>query len=314
LAKQRVLVTGASGFLGSYLVEELRARGAEPITPRHDEFDLVDRAAVRRMLEVHSPDVVFHLAADVGGIEANRLHPARFLFANLMMGMHLVEEARLHGRVQKLILTGTICAYPKHCPTPFREEDLWNGYPEETNAPYGLAKKMLLVASEAYRQEFGLNSIVLFPINLYGPRDNFDPVSSHVIPALIRKCSEAIERREDQIVVWGDGTPTREFLHAADCARGLVLAAERYDQSEPVNLGSGREIKISDLVSAIASLTGYRGEIRYDPSRPNGQPRRRLDTSRARTRFGFEARISLEDGLRQTVEWYRAARARGELR
>jgi GDP-L-fucose synthase len=308
----RVLVTGAGGFLGSYLVEELAARGAKPVTPSHAEVDLVDREATRAMLERHRPEVVFHLAAEVGGIEANRLHPARYLFQNLMMGMHLFEEARA-AKVQKLVATGTICAYPKFCPTPFKEEDLWNGYPEETNAPYGLAKKMLLVASEAYRKEYGLHSIVLFPVNLYGPRDNFDPVSSHVIPALIRKCVEAQERGAEEIVLWGDGTPTREFLHARDCARGLVLAAERYDDSAPVNLGSGHEIAIATLARMIAQQVGFGGRFRYDTDKPNGQPRRRLDTSRAEQRFGFLAAIPLAEGLEETIGWYRAARQKGAI-
>jgi GDP-L-fucose synthase len=298
---QRVVVTGGAGFLGSYVVEKLRARGAgEILVPRSRDYDLVDRAAVRRLYAEAQPTLVIHLAALVGGIGANRERPGQFFTDNLLMGTQVMEEGRLAG-VSKIVNLATICAYPKFAPVPFHEEDLWNGYPEETNAPYGLAKKMLLVQSQAYRQEYGFNSIVLFPVNLYGPRDNFDPRSSHVIPALIRKCLQD----PPELVVWGDGTPTREFLHVRDAAEGLLLAAEKYDSSEPVNLGSGEEISIRDLAQTIARLCGFRGPIRFDPSKPNGQPRRRLDTTRARERFGFVARVPLEEGLRETIEWYK---------
>jgi len=305
LAGKRVLVTGGSGFLGSYVVERLRARGVTDIfVPRRRDYDLVDRPACRRLLEERGPQVVFHLAARVGGIGANREQPGAFLFDNAMMGLNLFEECRLSGQVEKLVVAGTICAYPKFAPVPFREEDLWNGYPEETNAPYGIAKKVLLVSSEAYRAQYGFSSIVLFPVNLYGPRDNFDLQTSHVIPAMIRKCIEARDRGEDTVTLWGDGTPTREFLYAEDAARGLVLGAERYDSSEPVNLGSGQEISIRDLAGQIAAATGFGGRFVWDTSRPNGQPRRSLDTTRARQRFGFEARMPFPEGLARTVAWY----------
>ena len=303
-ARERVVVTGGAGFLGSYVVEKLRERGCtEIIVPRSKDCDLVLRADVQRLLREARPTLIIHLAARVGGIGANRDNPGRFFYENLMMGAQLLEEARVAG-VRKVVATGTICAYPKFAPVPFREDDLWNGYPEETNAPYGLAKKMLLVQSQAYREQYGFNSIVLFPVNLYGPRDNFDLQSSHVIPALIRKCLAS----RDELVVWGDGTPTREFLHALDAAEGILLAAERYDSSDPVNLGAGFEISIKDLARTIARLCGFRGTLRFDPSKPNGQPRRKLDTTRARERFGFEARIRFEDGLRETIEWYKSAR------
>src|SRR5262245_15021977 len=302
---KRVCITGGGGFLGSYVADNLRAHGCTEIfIPRRRDYDLTDLTAVRRMYAAAKPDLVIHLASVVGGIGANREHPAKFLYENILIGTQTMHEAWRAG-VSKFVAIGTVCAYPKFTPVPFREEDLWNGYPEETNAPYGLAKKMLLVQSEAYRQEYGFNSIFLLPVNLYGPRDNFDERSSHVIPALIRKCLEAIDARQDRIVVWGDGSPTREFLYASDAAEGIVLAAEQYDQSEPVNLGSGHEISISDLVAAIARLTGFRGEIVWDRDKPNGQPRRMLDVSRAAKAFGFRARVGFEEGLARTIDWYK---------
>ncbi len=303
-ATERVVVTGGAGFLGSYVVEGLRARGAREIfVPRSREYDLVKLDAVRALYRDARPTLVLHLAARVGGIGANRDNPGRFFYENLMMGVQLIEVGREVG-LRKLVALGTICAYPKHCPVPFREEDLWNGYPEETNAPYGLAKKMLLVQSEAYRQQYGFNSSVLFPVNLYGPRDNFDPRSSHVIPALVRKCIEARERGEQQIEVWGTGAASREFLHARDAAAGILAAAERYDRSDPVNLGAGFEIRIRDLVPLIARLCRFEGAVVFDPTKPDGQPRRMLDTSRALRAFGWKAEIGFEDGLRETIEWY----------
>jgi GDP-L-fucose synthase len=303
-ANERVVVTGGAGFLGSYVVEGLRARGAREIfVPRSREYDLVKLEAVRALYRDAQPTLVLHLAARVGGIGANRDNPGRFFYDNLMMGVQLIEVAREIG-LRKLVALGTICAYPKHCPVPFREEDLWNGYPEETNAPYGLAKKMLLVQSEAYRRQYGLNSCVLFPVNLYGPRDNFDPRTSHVIPALIRKCVEARERGEERITVWGTGAASREFLHARDAAEGILAAAEGYDRSDPVNLGAGFEITIRELVSLVARLCRFEGGVVFDPSKPDGQPRRMLDTSRALREFGWRARIGFEEGLRETVEWY----------
>ncbi len=312
-SKSRALVTGGAGFLGSFLVEELRARGAtDIIVPRSRDYDLVDRQACHRLIAEARPDLVFHLAARVGGIGANRDNPGRFMFENAMMGLHVFEECRLAG-VKKLVATGTICAYPKFAPLPFREEDLWNGYPEETNAPYGIAKKMMLILSQGYREQYGMNSIVLFPVNLYGPRDNFDPRSSHVIPALVRKCVEAREAGRDEIVLWGDGSPTREFLYAGDAALGLVMAAASYDASEPVNLGTGQEISILDLATLIAEKTGFCGRLRWDTSQPNGQPRRRLDVSRARERFGFEAKTSFADGLRATIDYFEENHRKGVL-
>jgi len=308
-ASRRVCVTGGAGFLGSYVLEALQARGARQVfVPRIEDYDLTQLEVIRRMLNDARPDIILHLAAQVGGIGANRARPAEFFYNNLIMGVQLLHEAWRFG-VEKFVALGTVCAYPKFTPVPFREENLWDGYPEETNAPYGLAKKMLLVQSQAYRQQYGFNSIFLIPVNLYGPRDNFDLETSHVIPALIRKCIEAQERGEGEIVVWGDGSPTREFLYAADAAEGILLAAEHYNQSDPVNLGSGREIRIKDLVELIARETGFTGRIVWDTTQPNGQPRRALDTSKAERLFGFRARTDFEEGLRRTIEWYRRHRA-----
>ncbi len=301
---ERVVITGGAGFLGSFVVEELRQRGAREIfVPRSRDYDLVTMEAVQRLYADAKPTLVIHLAARVGGIGANRDNPGKFFYDNLMMGVQLIEVGRQVG-LRKLVALGTICAYPKFCPVPFKEDDIWNGYPEETNAPYGLAKKMLLVQSQAYRQQYGFNSSVLFPVNLYGPRDNFDLHTSHVIPALIRKCVEARERGDKRIVVWGTGGASREFLHVRDAAEGIVEAAEKYDKSDPVNLGAGFEIKIRDLVPLVARLCRFDGEIVWDTSKPDGQPRRMLDTSRAEREFGWKARIPFEDGLRETVEWY----------
>ena len=305
LSSKRVCVTGGAGFLGSFLVEKLKARGARDVfVPTIEEYDLVQPEAVRRMLDNSRPEVIFHLAAQVGGIGANREHPAEFFYNNLMMGAQLMHEAWRRG-VEKFIALGTVCAYPKFTSTPFQEENLWNGYPEETNAPYGLAKKMLLVQAQAYRQQYGFNAIFLLPVNLYGPRDNFNPASSHVIPALILKCLEAKKQGVDHVDVWGTGSASREFLYVEDAADGIVLAAERYDGSDPVNLGSGNEITIKELVGLISRLTGFDGRIAWDPTKPDGQPRRRLDVSRAERHFGFRAKTSFEDGLRRTIEWYR---------
>ncbi|MBM3123192.1 MAG: GDP-L-fucose synthase [Chloroflexi bacterium] len=309
-ATRRVCVTGGAGFLGSYILEKLRQRGAaEVFVPLIEEYDLVQQSEIVRVLDRARPDVILHLAAHVGGIGANRLHPAEFFYDNLMMGVQLMHEAWKRG-VEKFVALGTVCAYPKFTPVPFREEDLWNGYPEETNAPYGLAKKMMLVQSQAYRQQYGFHSIFLLPVNMYGPRDNFNLETSHVIPALIRKCVEAKKDGRDEVVLWGDGTPTREFIFADDAAEGILLATERYDDSEPVNLGSGREISIRDLAALIGRLTGYRGRFVWDASKPNGQPRRALETSKAEALFGFRAQTSFEDGLRQTVDWYLANQER----
>jgi len=304
-SNKRVLITGGAGFLGSFVVEKLRQRGCKDIfVPRRKDYDLVEMEAVKRIHKDTQPNMVIHLAARVGGIGANQANPGKFFYDNLMMGAQLMEVGRQAG-VEKFVTISTICAYPKFTPVPFKEEDLWNGYPEETNAPYGLAKKMLLVQSQAYRQQYGFNSIVLFPVNLYGPRDNFDLQTSHVIPALIRKCLEAKRRDASNIEVWGDGSPTREFLYVEDAAEGICLAAERYDSSEPVNLGSGMEISIKDLVHTIKRMIGFTGEIIWDTTKPNGQPRRSLDTSRAEKHFGFRAKTSFEEGLRRTIEWYK---------
>lgn len=301
---KRTLITGGAGFLGSFVVEKLKARGCEHIfVPRRKDYDLIEIEAVRRLYREARPDIVIHLAAVVGGIGANRLNPGKFFYENAIMGLQMMEEARLN-KVEKFVATGTICAYPKFTPVPFREEDLWNGYPEETNAPYGLAKKMMLVQSQAYREQYGFNSIFLLPVNLYGPRDNFDLESSHVIPALIRKCLESKETRAEHLVAWGDGSPTREFLYVEDAAEGILLATELYNSSDPVNLGAGHEISIKNLVEMIARLTGYAGQIQWDTTRPNGQPRRALDTSKAERLFGFKTKMSLEEGLRKTIKWY----------
>ncbi|HNS06868.1 MAG TPA: GDP-L-fucose synthase [Anaerolineaceae bacterium] len=302
---KRVCVTGGAGFLGSFVTARLHERGAKEVfIPTIEKYDLVQLDSIRQMLDDSNPDIIIHLAAQVGGIGANREHPAEFFYSNLMMGVQLIHEAWLRG-VEKFVALGTICAYPKFTPIPFKEENLWDGYPEETNAPYGLAKKMLLVQSQAYRQQYGFNSIFIMPVNLYGPRDNFKPESSHVIPALIKKCVEAIESGADSIEVWGDGTPTREFLYVEDAAEGILLATEKYDSPEPINLGSGMEISIKHLVELIAHLTGFKGRIIWDTSKPNGQPRRRLDVTRAEQAFGFKAETSFEEGLKKTIEWYR---------
>lgn len=307
-AKRRVCVTGGAGFLGSYVLEKLHERGAKDIfVPHIEDYDLVQPIVVKRMLADARPDIIIHLAANVGGIGANRARPAEFFYDNLMMSVQLMHESWKEG-VDKFVAIGTVCAYPKFAPVPFREEELWNGYPEETNAPYGLAKKMMLVQSQAYRQQYSFNSIFLIPVNLYGPRDNFDLETSHVIPALIRKCLESQERGEREVVVWGDGTPTREFLFAGDAAEGILLAAEHYNSSEPVNLGSGFEISIKELAELIARLTGFEGGLVWDTTKPNGQPRRALDVSRAEELFGFQARMMLEEGLCLTIEWYRQHR------
>jgi GDP-L-fucose synthase len=301
---RRVLVTGGSGFLGTFLTERLRREApAALLAPKKNELNLLDVAAVRAYLQAHQPNLVIHAAAVVGGIGANRLHPGRFFFENAAMGIHLIEEARLAG-VEKFVCLGTICAYPKFAPVPFREEDLWNGYPEETNAPYGLAKKSLLVQLQAYRQEYAFNGIFLLPVNLYGPRDHFDLETSHVIPAMIRKFIEATERKENAVVLWGDGSPTREFLYVEDAADGILAAAERYDGGEPVNLGSGQEISIASLAELIAQKITFHGRIEWDPSKPNGQPRRVLDTTRARQFFGFTAGTQLADGIEKTIAWF----------
>ena len=307
-AEKKICVTGGAGFLGSHLIEELHSRGADNIfIPKIEDYDLVDKDAIKRMLDDSDPDVIIHLAAHVGGIGANREHPAEFFYDNLMMGVQLIHQAYERG-VEKFVAIGTVCAYPKFTPVPFKEDDLWIGYPEETNAPYGLAKKMLLVQSQAYRDQYDYNSIFLLPVNLYGPGDNFDPRSSHVIPALIRKCVEAKAAGEDHIVVWGDGSPTREFIYVTDAARGIALAAERYNESLPVNIGSGFEISIRDLAEKIAKMTGFEGDFIWDTSKPNGQPRRALDTSRAKEKFGFEARVDFDEGLQKTIDWYVAHR------
>src|SRR6266498_1910234 len=301
---KNILVTGGRGFLGTCLVRKIKGLGATVYAPSHDDFDLVHESEIKKMYSAcPDVDVVIHLAARVGGISANREHPGSFFYDNLMMGVQLLHHA-YQRRIPKFVALGTVCAYPKYTLTPFKEEDLWAGYPEETNAPYGLAKKMMLVQSQGYRQEYGYNSIFLLPVNLYGPGDNFDPRSSHVIPALILKCVDATRRGADSIEVWGDGSATREFLYVDDAAEALLLAAERYDSSDPVNVGSGNEISIKDLVGKIAAVTRFTGRVVWDTSKPNGQPRRQLDTRRAEERFGFRANMELDEGLRQTVDWY----------
>lgn len=300
---KKVIVTGGSGFLGSHLVNKLQKLGADVVAPTHADFDLVKLGDVQKMYDKYPCDVVIHLAAKVGGIGANREHPGSFFYDNLMMGTHLMHEAYLR-KIPKFVALGTVCAYPKHTPVPFKEDDLWNGYPEETNAPYGLAKKMMLVQSQGYREEYGFNSIFLLPVNLYGPGDNFDPESSHVIPALIKKCVDAVNNNDKEIVVWGDGSASREFLYVVDAAEGILLAAEKYNKSDPVNIGSSYEITIKDLVDIIAEQTGFKGKITWDTTKPNGQPRRKLDVSKAKKEFGFESSTTFEDGLRTTIDWY----------
>jgi len=303
-ASDRIVVTGGAGFLGSCVVKLLADRGYRNVyVPRIEDFDFTAEASVQRLYREQRPDVILHLAAEVGGIGANRDNPGRFFFANLIMGLHLIEHARIN-KIKKFVQVGTICAYPKFTPVPFRESELWNGYPEETNAPYGIAKKSLLVMCQAYRQQYGLNAIYLLPVNLYGPRDNFHPHSSHVIPALIRKCVEARLAGQKQITAWGTGSVSREFLYVEDCAEGLVLSMEKYDSPEPMNLGSGREITIKDLTELVARLCRFEAQIVWDPTKPDGQPRRCLDVSRARQAIGFSARTSLEDGLRNTIAWF----------
>ncbi|MEP6742732.1 MAG: GDP-L-fucose synthase [bacterium] len=301
---KRVLVTGGAGFLGRVIVERLHSLGGmEVFVPLRREYDLVKASDIERVLTETRPDLVVHLAAVVGGIGANQKNPGKFFYENLMMGVQLIEQARQHN-VQKFVALGTVCAYPKFTPTPFREEDLWNGYPEETNAPYGLAKKMMLVQAQSYRQQYGFNSIFLLPANLYGPGDNFDPESSHVIPALIRKCIEARDSGASFVEAWGTGNASREFLYVRDCADAVIRAATLYNESEPVNIGTGNEIKISDLMQLIARFTRFEGAIRWQPDKPDGQPRRRLDVSRAFEKFGFRAQVPFEEGLRRTIEWY----------
>jgi GDP-L-fucose synthase len=318
-SNKRILVTGGAGFLGSFVVEKLRERGCKDVyVPRSKDYNLVEMEAVKKIYRDAKPDIVIHLAARVGGIGANLANPGKFFYDNLMMGVQMMEVGRQVG-IEKFVAIGTICAYPKFTPVPFKEEDLWNGYPEETNAPYGLSKKMLLVQAQAYRQQYGFNAIYLLPVNLYGPKDNFDPESSHVIPALIKKMVDAMyepnkpnKRKElhDTITVWGTGKATREFLYVEDCVKAILLAAEKYNKPDPINIGAGFEISIKELVELIAKLTGFKGEIVWDTSKPDGQPRRMLDTSRAEREFGFKAKTSLEEGLKKTIEWYISTKQR----
>jgi GDP-L-fucose synthase len=304
LVNKRITVTGGAGFLGGHVCRKLKESSCKDIlAPRSSDYDLVDNEAVKKLYRDCKPDVVIHLAARVGGIGANKQNPGRFFYDNLMMGVQMMEQGRLAG-IEKFVAVGTICAYPKFAPIPFKEKDLWNGYPEETNAPYGLAKKMLLVQAQAYRQQYGLNAIYLLPVNLYGPGDDYDPEYSHVIPALIKKCIDAIKLGNEEVVVWGTGNPTREFIYVEDAAEAVVMATEKYNKSEPVNIGSGAEISIRDLAGLIVRLTGFQGRIVWDTSRPDGQPRRRVDTSRAESEFGFKARTNFEEGLRKTIECY----------
>lgn len=306
LKKARIVVTGGAGFLGSFIMENLKAKGAEhAVAVRSRHYNLIEKDQTDKLFKDQKPEVIIHAAASVGGIGANRDNPGKFFYENMMMGANLLEAAR-HYPVKKIVLIGTICSYPKFTPLPFKEEDLWNGYPEETNAPYGIAKKALLIQSQAYREQYGLNSIFLMPVNLYGPRDNFDLNSSHIIPAIIRKCVEAKKQGAGEIVCWGDGTPTREFFYVEDAAEGIVLATQKYEGKDPVNLGNGREISIREVVELIAKLTGFSGKIKWDTSKPNGQPRRCVDTQKAEKLFDFKARTSLEAGLKKTIDWYLA--------
>ena len=307
-SSRRFVVTGGDGFLGKFVLEKLRMRGATHVmVPLKKEYDLRQLLAIKLMYDNFNPDIVIHLAAVVGGIGANREHPGTFFYDNLIMGVQLMEEARLRG-IEKFVAIGTICAYPKYTPVPFKEDDLWSGYPEETNAPYGLAKKMLLVQSQAYRQEYGFNSIFLLPVNLYGPHDNFDPATSHVIPSLIKKCFDAIESNDDHIVCWGTGSASREFIYVEDAAEGILLATEKYNESEPVNIGAGFEITIKELAEKIIEMSGFKGNMVWDTTKPDGQPRRSLDTTRAYEKFGFRARMNFDEGLRKTIEWYSSIR------
>jgi len=314
LAAKRLLVTGGAGFLGKHVVKKLEKKGCREIfIPRSKDYNLVDMEAVKRLYQDSKPDTVIHLAAKVGGIGVTKEKPGEFFYDNLMMGVQMMEQGRLF-EIEKFVAIGTVCAYPKYIPIPFKEKDLWNGYPEETNAPYGLAKKMTLVQSQAYRQQYGFNAIYLVPVNLYGPGDNFNPESSHVIPALIKKCVDVIENNEREVVVWGTGKPTREYLYVEDAAEGIILATEKYDKPEPVNLGSGFEISIRDLADLIAKLTGFKGHITWDTSRPDGQPKRLFDSSKAEKEFGFKAKTNFEEGLRKTIEWYKERRTKGLLK